>query len=57
MIRNAAHDSVCACSIDDVCAAVLHRYRDATDIALELTDTALKALANPSPTATQTMAR
>ena len=27
VIRNAAHDSICACSVDEVGAAVLHRYR------------------------------
>jgi mannosylglycerate hydrolase len=32
VVLNAAHDSVCACSIDEVCDAVLHRYREAADI-------------------------
>ena len=32
VVLNAAHDSVCACSIDDVCGAVLTRYREAADI-------------------------
>jgi alpha-mannosidase len=32
VVLNAAHDSVCACSIDDVCDAVLTRYREAADI-------------------------
>ena len=26
VIRNSAHDSICACSHDDVCRAVLHRF-------------------------------
>jgi alpha-mannosidase len=33
VIRNAAHDSICACSHDDVCLAVLHRYAEAGQIA------------------------
>src|SRR5918998_131660 len=45
IILNAAHDSVCACSIDDVCDAVLHRYREATDTGAGLADRAAAALA------------
>src|ERR687893_937874 len=45
MVRNAAHDSSCACSIDDVCDAVLHRYSEATDIGAGLHDRAATALA------------
>src|SRR5687768_3250095 len=33
VIRNAAHDSICACSVDEVCDAVLHRYAEARQIA------------------------
>jgi hypothetical protein len=40
VIRNAAHDSVCACSIDEVCDAVLHRYAEASDIGHGLADRA-----------------
>jgi alpha-mannosidase len=40
VVLNSAHDSVCACSIDDVCDAVLHRYREATDIAEGLAERA-----------------
>ena len=40
VIRNAAHDSVCACSVDEVCDAVLHRYAEARQIAEGLTDRA-----------------
>jgi mannosylglycerate hydrolase len=43
VIRNAAHDSICACSADDVVDAVVHRYREATDIADGLADRALAA--------------
>ena len=32
MIHNAAHDSICACSVDEVCDAVLHRYAEAVAI-------------------------
>ena len=44
MIRNSAHDSICACSVDEVCDAVLHRFAEATQIAEGLTDRALHAL-------------
>ena len=33
VIRNSAHDSICACSVDEVCDAVLHRFAEATQIA------------------------
>jgi 2-O-(6-phospho-alpha-D-mannosyl)-D-glycerate hydrolase len=46
VILNAAHDSVCACSIDDVCNAVLHRYRESADIAEGLTERAVAHLAS-----------
>jgi mannosylglycerate hydrolase len=45
LILNSAHDSVCACSIDDVCDAVLHRYAEAGDIADGLAERALAHLA------------
>jgi mannosylglycerate hydrolase len=44
VVRNAAHDSVCACSVDEVCNAVVHRYAEATQIAEGLTDRALRRL-------------
>ncbi len=34
MVRNSAHDSVCACSVDEVVDAVLHRYAEARAIAV-----------------------
>jgi hypothetical protein len=46
MARNAAHDSSCACSVDDVCATVLHRYREAAHIGEGLAARALAALAD-----------
>src|SRR5438034_994046 len=33
VVRNAAHDSVCACSVDEVVDGVLHRYAEARQIA------------------------
>ncbi len=44
VVRNAAHDSICACSVDEVCDAVLHRFAEATQIADGLADRALAAL-------------
>jgi mannosylglycerate hydrolase len=45
VIHNSAHDSVCACSVDEVCDAVLHRYAEARQVADGLADRALAALA------------
>jgi alpha-mannosidase len=45
MVRNAAHDSACACSVDDVVDAVLVRYAEARQIGEGLADQALSALA------------
>lgn len=45
MIRNSAHDSSCACSIDEVCDAVLHRYAEARQIGDGLTERAIASLA------------
>ncbi len=44
VIRNAAHDSICACSVDEVCDAVLHRFAEARQIADGLTHRAVHAL-------------
>jgi hypothetical protein len=44
VIRNSAHDSVCACSSDVVCNAVNHRYAEALHIADGLTERAIDAL-------------
>ncbi|CAN5181452.1 hypothetical protein BH18ACT4_BH18ACT4_01030 [soil metagenome] len=44
VIRNSAHDSICACSADPVADAVLHRYGEATSIAEGLTERALARL-------------
>ncbi len=45
LVRNSAHDSICACSVDEVCDAVLHRYAEATQIGEGLATRALDALA------------
>ncbi len=45
MVRNSAHDSICACSVDDVVDAVLHRYAEARAIASGLADRSVKAFA------------
>ncbi|MGH9016341.1 MAG: hypothetical protein ACRDY1_01215 [Acidimicrobiales bacterium] len=61
MVRNAAHDSVCACSVDDVVDAVLVRYGEARQIGEGLADQALAALArslaDPGPVAVNPSAR
>jgi hypothetical protein len=44
VIRNAAHDSICACSVDDVVNAVLHRFAEARAIADGVAGSALKVL-------------
>jgi len=46
MLRNAAHDSICACSVDEVVDAVLHRYAEARQIGEGLTEAALAAVAS-----------
>jgi mannosylglycerate hydrolase len=45
VIRNAAHDSICACSVDEVVDAVLHRFDEARAIADGLAERALGQLA------------
>ncbi|MEI7592140.1 MAG: hypothetical protein WCK41_02840 [Actinomycetes bacterium] len=45
VILNSAHDSVCACSADEVCDAVMHRYTEARQISDGLTQRAVAALA------------
>ncbi len=54
MVRNAAHDSVCACSVDEVVDAVLVRYAEARRIGEGLAEQALvaltRSLSEPGPT-------
>jgi alpha-mannosidase len=45
MIRNSAHDSVCACSVDEVVDAVLQRYAEARQIAQGVAGRALSSFA------------
>lgn len=49
VIRNSAHDSICACSVDEVCDAVLHRFAEATEIAEGLAARAVQALGATVP--------
>ncbi len=44
VVRNSAHDSICACSVDEVCDAVLHRFAEARQIADGLAERAVGAL-------------
>jgi hypothetical protein len=44
VIRNSAHDSICACSVDEVVDAVLHRFHEARAIADGLAERALQRL-------------
>ncbi|MBW3556311.1 MAG: alpha-mannosidase [Actinobacteria bacterium] len=46
VVRNAAHDSICACSNDEVVAAVNHRYAEARQIAEGLSAVARRELAS-----------
>lgn len=46
MCRNAAHDSVCACSDDEVVASVLDRYAQARQIAEAIEEQSLRYLAD-----------
>jgi hypothetical protein len=45
VIRNSAHDSICACSVDEVGRAVIHRFDEAATIAEGLIDRAVAAIA------------
>ncbi len=61
MARNAAHDSVCACSVDEVVDAVLHRYASARQIADGVAERALaelaRSMAEPGPVVVNPAAR
>ena len=48
MCRNAAHDSVCACSDDEVVDAVLHRYAEARQIAEAIEERCVRWIADHS---------
>ena len=51
MLRNAAHDSICACSHDDVVDAVIVRFQEARHIGEGLTHQAKRAIAAQCPSA------
>lgn len=60
VVRNAAHDSVCACSADDVVTSVLARYVEATAVADAVAADALDAAAallGPGPVVLNPSAR
>ena len=61
MVRNAAHDSVSACSVDEVVEAVMVRYSEAYRIADGLADGALvaltRSLSEPGPSVANVAAR
>jgi len=44
IIRNAAHDSICACSVDETVDAVVHRFHEARQIAMGVANRALADL-------------
>lgn len=44
VVQNAAHDSICACSVDDVVDAVLHRFAESRAVAEGVAERALNAL-------------
>ncbi|HMD46335.1 MAG TPA: hypothetical protein VKG43_09255 [Acidimicrobiales bacterium] len=45
LVRNSAHDSICACSVDDVVDAVLHRFAESRQIAEGVATKVLRAFA------------
>ena len=61
VIRNSAHDSICACSADEVGTGVLHRFAEARQVADGLAERALAALADavadPGPVVVNPSAR
>ncbi|HEY1634110.1 MAG TPA: glycoside hydrolase family 38 C-terminal domain-containing protein [Acidimicrobiales bacterium] len=61
VVRNSAHDSISACSVDDVSATVLQRFAGATGAAEGLSARALaeaaSSMAEPGPVVVNTAAR
>jgi hypothetical protein len=61
VVRNSAHDSVCACSVDDVVDAVLHRYAEARQLGEGVARRALssfgRSLASSGPVVVNPSAR
>ena len=52
MFQNAAHDSICGCSADEVSAQVLVRYAEAEEIGRELAERAVGRIASKVPRGT-----
>jgi Glycosyl hydrolases family 38 N-terminal domain/Alpha mannosidase middle domain len=52
LLQNAAHDSICGCSADEVSAQVLVRYAEARQIGEELTRRALERIGARAPAGT-----
>jgi len=61
IVRNSAHDSICACSVDDVDDAVLHRFAESRQIAEGVAARALtslaRSMAEPGPVVVNPSAR
>ncbi len=54
VIQNSAHDSICACSVDEVVDAVVHRFHEAIRIADGLTERAVLGVARAAAEAVGT---
>jgi mannosylglycerate hydrolase len=61
VVRNAAHDSICACSVGEVIDAVLHRFAESRQISEGIATRALRSLASsmevPGPVVVNPAAR
>jgi len=61
VVRNSAHDSICACSVDDVVDSVLHRFAESRQIAEGVAERATTAfarsMADPGPVVLNPAAR
>jgi mannosylglycerate hydrolase len=61
VVHNAAHDSICACSVDEVVDAVLHRFAESRQIADRIATDAMaslsRSLAEPGPVVVNPTAR
>jgi len=61
VVRNSAHDSICACSVDEVDDAVVHRFAESRQIAEGVASRALtslaRSMAEPGPVVVNPSAR
>lgn len=61
VVRNSAHDSICACSVDEVVDAVVHRFAESRQIADQVAKNALgtlaRSMAEPGPVVVNPVAR